>query len=176
MELTRGSICPVCGKNHSEVKGDCEVNRDKDFYGGRISFFQTKQCDCGRKYKLCIAQTGDGLKVIDMIILDNNETISTEKVIVRPDEKKEEVVVETNKEVSEPKRNYNYQLNPVVEETPSIIAEMDSAKSKLLMLTKKELHTLLRRRKISFNKNLATKEELVNKLLLRNPTGVGLFK
>lgn len=175
MELTRGSICPVCGKNHSEVKGDCEVNRDKGFYGGRVAFFQTKQCDCGRKYKLCIAQTGDGLKVIDMIKLDDNETISTEKVIVRPDEKKE-VVVEANKEVGKPKRNYNFQLNPVVEETPSIIAEMDSAKSKLLMLTKKELHTLLRRRKISFNKNLATKEELVNKLLLRNPTGVGLFK
>ena len=46
MELTRGSICPVCGKNHSEVKGDCEVNRDKDFYRRRVPFFQTKQCDC----------------------------------------------------------------------------------------------------------------------------------
>ena len=174
MELTRGSICPVCGKNHSEVKGDCEVNRDKDLYGGRVAFFQTKQCDCGRKYKLCIAQTGDGLKVIDMIVLGTYEMVTNSEPVV--EEKKEEVVVETNKEVREPKRDYNYQLNPVVEETPSIIAEMDSAKSKLLMLTKKELHTLLRRRKISFNKNLATKEELVNKLLLRNPTGVGLFK
>lgn len=174
MELTKGCICTACGKNFSEVKGNCEINRDKDFYGGRVAFFQTKQCDCGRKYKLCIAQTGDGLKVIDMIILGTEEIVMKSKPVVA--EKKEEVVIETNEEVGEPKRDYNFQLNPVVEETPSIIAEMDSAKSKLLMLTKKELHTLLRRRKISFNKNLATKEELVNKLLLRNPTGVGLFK
>lgn len=176
MELTKSSVCPNCGHNFSKVEGNCEVNMDKEFYGGRVSFFQTKQCDCGAKYRLCIAHTGDGLKVIDMIILDDSKAISSEKVAVRPDEKKEEVVEEKKGEISEPKRDYNFQLNPVVEETPSIIAEMDSAKSKLMMLTKKELHTLLRRRKISFNKNLATKEELVNKLLLRNPTGVGLFK
>lgn len=178
MELTKGCICTACGKNFSEVKGNCEINRDKDFYGGRVAFFQTKQCDCGRKYKLCIAQTGEGLKVIDMIILDKTEKVQGTKPVVKPDAILEEPVKEEEivEEKEEQKRDYNFQLNPVVEETPSIIAEMDSAKSKLLMLTKKELHTLLRRRKISFNKNLATKEELVNKLLLRNPTGVGLFK
>ena len=177
MELTKSSVCPNCGHNFSKVEGNCEVNMDKEFYGGRVSFFQTKQCDCGAKYRLCIAHTGDGLKVIDMIVLGAGEAVTkAEPVKVVAEEKKEEVVEEKKEEVSEPKRDYNFQLNPVVEETPSIIAEMDSAKSKLMMLTKKELHTLLRRRKISFNKNLATKEELVNKLLLRNPTGVGLFK
>lgn len=177
MELTKSSVCPDCGYNFSKVEGNCEVNTDKEFYGGRVAFFQTRLCDCGAKYRLCIAHTGDGLKVIDMIVLGREELVTNyEPVKVVAEEKKVEVVEETNKEVEEPKRDYNFQLNPVVEETPSIIAEMDSAKSKLLMLTKKELHTLLRRRKISFNKNLATKEELVNKLLLRNPTGVGLFK
>ena len=174
MELTKSSVCPACGHNFSKVEGNCEVNTDKEFYGGRVAFFQTKQCDCGARYKLCIAHTGDGLKVIDMIVLEATEVV--EKPVARPVEVKE-VVAEPVKEVEdEQKRDYNFRLNPVVEETPAIIAEMDSAKTKLLMLTKKELHTLLRRRKISFNKNLATKEELVDKLLLRNPTGVGLFK
>ena len=175
MELTRGCICTSCGKNFEKVEGNCEVNTDKEFYGGRVAFFQTKQCECGARYKLCIAHTGDGLKVIDMIILEATEVV--EKPVARPVEVKEAVVAEAVKvEEGEQKRDYNFRLNPVVEETPAIIAEMDSAKAKLLLLTKKELHTLLRRRKISFNKNLATKEELVDKLLLRNPTGVGLFK
>ena len=174
MELTKSSVCPDCGYNFSKVEGNCEVNTDKEFYGGRVAFFQTKQCDCGARYKLCIAHTGDGLKVIDMIILEATEVV--EKPVARPVEVKEVVVEPVKETEDEQKRDYNFRLNPVVEETPAIIAEMDSAKSKLLMLTKKELHTLLRRRKISFNKNLATKEELVNKLLLRNPTGVGLFK
>ena len=175
MELTKSSVCPACGHNFSKVEGNCEVNTDKEFYGGRVAFFQTKLCDCGAKYRLCIAHTGDGLKVIDMIILGTYEMVTNNEPVV--EEKKVEVVAEPVKEAEgEQKRDYNFRLNPVVEETPAIIAEMDSAKTKLLMLTKKELHTLLRRRKISFNKNLATKEELVDKLLLRNPTGVGLFK
>lgn len=174
MELTKSSVCPACGHNFSKVEGNCEVNTDKEFYGGRVAFFQTKQCDCGARYRLCIAHTGDGLKVIDMIVLEATEVV--EKPVARPAEVKEVVAEPVKEAEDEQKRDYNFRLNPVVEETPAIIAEMDSAKTKLLMLTKKELHTLLRRRKISFNKNLATKEELVDKLLLRNPTGVGLFK
>ena len=177
MELTRGSICPVCGKNHSEVKGNCEVNKDRTFYGGRVGFFQNKKCDCGSEYRLCIGQTASGLKVIDMIVLEKTEKVQETKPVVKSDAILEEPVKEESvEEKEEQKRDYHYQLDPAVEETPSIIAEMDSAKQKLLMLTKKELHTLLRRRKISFNKQLDTKEKLADKLLLRNPTGVGLFK
>lgn len=181
MKLTRGSICPVCGKNHSEVKGNCEVNKDRTFYGGRVGFFQDKKCDCGSEYRLCIGQTASGLKVIDMIILEEAEKVVNDTNVARTDAILDEPVEvdDTNVadiEVEKPKREYHYQLDPIIEPKPQIIAEMDSAKKKLLMLTKKELHTMLRRRKIRFNKQLDTKEELADKLLLRNPTGVGLFK
>ena len=166
MELTKGSICPECGKNFSKIEGDCEVNRDKSFYGGRVSFFQIQKCNCGRKYKLCIGQTSEGLKVIDMIVLEDSKSIEDDKHVAH----KEEV---DNTNVADP---IVKEEKEEVTVKPQIVAEIESVKKRLLMLTKKELQTLLRRRKISFDKHLTTKEQLVEKLLLRNPTGVGLFK
>ena len=167
MELIRGNKCPLCGKDFSKVEGNCVVNTDPTFYGGRVSFFQDNVCDCGSEYRLCVERTVAGLRVIDMIVLERNNgklqelTKTLDEEIKVPESVIESVETEETEEVELEER---------------VVAKVEDPRAKLMMLTNKELHKILRKMRVKFNASKDTKISLVEKILKKNPTCVGIFK
>lgn len=151
MTLTHGNRCPKCGKSW-EVSGEMQPNTyDRDFYGGRVKFFQEVKCNCDTEYVLCIARVPDPRKgekyvVIDMVdISKENPFKSLEKKIAK---KKEEQKKES-------------ELNEHVL-TTLVTKEMQI--KRLEICTQNELQTLCKLHKVKMGRG-DSKYKLIERLL-----------
>lgn len=150
MELLNTTICPTCGKDLKIITGECEVNYDREFYGGRVTFFQNKECECGSFYKLCITQTMQGLRAIDMF--------TAEKPVVE-----EEVVTETI-------------IQPIIAEptNPKLVTTIVNPKEQLMLFTIKELRDICNKKKIK-TKVKDSKSQLIDRILSKDPKAFGIL-
>lgn len=80
VRLAHGNKCTECG-HEFQVEAPLRpiTTEDREFYGGRISFFKEAKCICGKRYDLCIErkynhkEEREDLIVIDMIELDGED-------------------------------------------------------------------------------------------------------
>ncbi len=169
MKLTHGNICPICGKEW-KAEGDLIPNtKDKEFYGGRVSFFKEVVCDCKTKYNLCIETKQDRMghkayPVIDMIIEADAETMkSIEEAEAR---KVKYDIIQKNGETYMTKEQ---KQEAKIQNVLATVIDKDTKIEKLLELTTNELRAIAKKRHVKF-KVTESKQALAEKLLASDPS------
>lgn len=69
--LLNKTVCK-CGKDQSDIRFDrYEPNFNKDFYGGRVSMYGYRTCECGRELKGYFTRrdTDQSLTLIDLEVI-----------------------------------------------------------------------------------------------------------
>ena len=152
MILTHSKKCE-CGKEFDTFGNLIPNVKDKEFYGGRISFFKEVTCDCGKEYILLIEKyfdhkEGMAMRIIDMIDMTDETSypINTIQKKVKPKEKELEDRIDT------------------VEHTLTKVLTRETQVEALKTRTQKELQDLCREHKIKF-KITESKLTLIDKLL-----------
>lgn len=180
--LTGGNKCPLCGKVFTAEPPLKPNIEDRSFYGGRVKYFKEVECDCTAIYNLCIERkfnhinSEEELNVINMIVIKEGKSLEEAKK-----EKEEAIQKEAEAKAMEAVAQAIEEKGdlPTLKQrneikTQTILATIVDAETKLNTLcvyTTKELQTMLKHRKIKFNKR-DNKRHLAEILLAKDPSVV----
>lgn len=180
--LTGGNKCPLCGKVFTAIPPLRPNIEDRSFYGGRVKFFKEVECDCLAKYDLCIERKynhltcEEELNVINMIVLkegkskEEAEREKEEARILEAEQKTTEALAQAIEEkggLPTLKQRKEIKTQTVL----ATIVDADTKLETLCVYTHKEIETMLKRRKIKFNKR-DNKRHLAEILLVNDPSVV----
>ena len=176
--LVGSNKCPICGKEFLPIPPLRPNVSDREFYGGRIAFFKTVECDCKAKYDLCIEKRftlgEDRLEVINMIVLkegiplDELRKMELEEAHEEAEAKAVEAVhqaIVEEGDVPTLKQRQEIKRQTIL----ATIVDSEQKINTLTYLTIKELRTMCKRRRIKFNAT-ENKRKLAEKLIADDPS------
>jgi len=180
--LVGSNVCPTCGRTFRPTP-PLEPNvEDREFYGGRISFFKNVVCDCQAEYRLCIEKKfnskrmEDELTAINMIILKKGrplEEIALEKLEQKRAEEaaQDQENIEKAIEAGGEKPILSQRKEIKKQQILATIIDKDEKLATLMLHTHNELRVMCKRRKLKCGVN-NTKKELAETLLAYDPNMV----
>ena len=176
MTLTgTGNKCPVCGKEFFPTPPITPNLKEKEFYGGRVSFFKTVDCDCTAKYRLCIDKKYDNkegrdvFRVIDMEVLQEGiplDELAVENRVREELQGNDTPTRESAVSITEKLATKDALKKQAVLAT---IVDLDTKIETLCYHTVAELKTMCKRRKLRYT-NRDSKAELARTLLAYDPS------
>lgn len=152
----------LCGKELlDETFSDYVPNKDREFYGGRVSMIATHKCECGRELRGFFEANELGeLILIDLEVIEKTEEAQAEEIVVEnktEEAETEEIIAENENE----KKGDNY----IEEEMKTDLNEISSEeKIDLMSISYKELQEYAKAQGIE--KVNVKREELIEKLSL----------